>query len=109
MSNLANKGGSRTRHDSKNPQFPIVGTPQTPSFNEGVQVQQQEVKPTGASLEQFYQDEVKIEKKQVSIYLDTDVIVALNKFGKQKGKGAKSDLVNNFLKQIFDIRQGESN
>lgn len=61
---------------------------------------------TGATLDQFYQKESTIEKKQVSIYLDTDVIKAFNKFGKENGKGAKSDLVNNFLKQVFNIRQG---
>lgn len=63
--------------------------------------------PNEIVLDQFYQKEKQIEKKQVSIYLDTDVIVALNKFGKQKGKGAKSDLVNNFLKQAFGIIQGQ--
>lgn len=96
--NLANKGGSRTRQKD----FPTVATPRT-----GQEAQdQQQVDTAGASLEQFYQKEKAIEKKQVSIYLDTDVITALNKFGKANGKGAKSDLVNNFLKQIFGIRQG---
>lgn len=105
MSSLADKGGSRTRQKDE-PKFPTVGTSKTPPLTEVGQDQQQDQQGEKASLEQFYQDEVKIEKKQVSIYLDTDVIVALNKFGKQKGKGAKSDLVNNFLKQVFDIRQG---
>ncbi|MBD8522306.1 hypothetical protein [Lysinibacillus fusiformis] len=63
--------------------------------------------PNEIVLDQFYQKEKQVEKKQVSIYLDTDVIVALNKCGKQKGKGAKSDLVNNFLKQAFGITQGQ--
>lgn len=58
-------------------------------------------------LNEYYNPEQKIEKKQVSIYLDTDVIQAFNKFGKDNGKGAKSDIVNNFLKQVFNIRQGE--
>lgn len=96
--NLANKGGSRTRQKD----FPVVATPQTQVGQDQPQVEN----TAGASLEQFYQKEKAIEKKQVSIYLDTDVITALNKFGKANGKGAKSDLVNNFLKQIFDIRQG---
>jgi uncharacterized protein (DUF4415 family) len=64
---------------------------------------------TGTNLEQFYNPPEKIEKKQVSIYLDTDVIEAFNEFGKQQGKGAKSDLVNNFLKQVFNIRQDGAN
>ncbi|MFM9532393.1 hypothetical protein [Lysinibacillus sp. IITD104] len=58
-------------------------------------------------LDQFYQKEKQVEKKQVSIYLDIDVIDSLKQFGKQKGKGAKSDLVNNFLKNVFGIRQGK--
>jgi len=58
------------------------------------------------AISQFYQQPEKIEKKQVSIYLDTDVIEAFNEFGKANGKGAKSDLVNNFLKQVLNIRQG---
>lgn len=58
-------------------------------------------------INEFYTPEQKIKKKQVSIYLDTDVITAFNKFGEEHGKGAKSDIVNNFLKQVFNIRQGE--
>jgi uncharacterized protein (DUF4415 family) len=61
------------------------------------------------NIEQFYNPEKKVEKKQVSIYLDTDVIEAFNEFGKEQGKGAKSDLVNNFLKQVFNIRQDGAN
>lgn len=59
---------------------------------------------TSLSIEHFYQKEKAIEKKQVSIYLDDNVIEAFNEFGKANGKGAKSDLVNNFLKQVFNIR-----
>lgn len=62
---------------------------------------------TNPKFENVYVPPVKIKNKQVSIYLDEDVITALNKFGKEYGKGAKSELVNNFLKQYFNIRQGE--
>ena len=61
-------------------------------------------------IEKFYAPVDKIEKKQVSIYLDTDVISAIEKWvdtlPEKKKKGARSDLVNNFLKQVFNIRQG---
>jgi hypothetical protein len=63
---------------------------------------------TSPSIEQFYQKEKPIKKKQVSLYLDADVLDAFNEFGKANCKGAKSDLVNNFLKEVFDIRQGVS-
>lgn len=102
---------------------PLVkkGLPQFPNKGEGKKEEvKQEIKEeikegtnvetnvgTGTSIEQFYAPVEKIEKKQVSIYLDTDVIEAFNKFGKDHGKGAKSDIVNNFLKQVFNIRQGE--
>lgn len=61
--------------------------------------------PNEIVLDQFYQKEKQVEKKQVTIYLDSDVKNALTKFGKANGKGAKSDLVNNFLKKVFGIRQ----
>ncbi|PAW37895.1 hypothetical protein CKQ70_30615 [Bacillus toyonensis] len=61
-------------------------------------------------IDEFYTPVEKIEKKQVSIYLDTDVISALDKWvdslPDKKKKGARSDLVNNFLKQVLNIRQG---
>lgn len=63
-----------------------------------------------SEIEKFYAPIEKIEKKQVSIYLDTDVISALDKWvdslPDKKKKGARSDLVNNFLKQVLNIRQG---
>lgn len=37
-------------------------------------------------------------KKQISVYLDEDVAKEFEKFGKKYGKGAKSELVNTFLK-----------
>lgn len=40
-------------------------------------------------------------KQQVSIYLDEDVIVAFNIFGKMYGKGSKSELVNSFLRSTL--------
>lgn len=51
----------------------------------------------------FFDVEDKIIKKQVSIYLDEEVIDALNKFGKENGKGAKSTLVNNFLRKYLNV------
>lgn len=43
----------------------------------------------------------KVEKKQVSVYLDIDVAEVFNLYGSQAGKGAKSDLINKFLKESF--------
>jgi uncharacterized protein (DUF4415 family) len=57
------------------------------------------------NIEQFYAPEKKPEKKQVSIYLDEDVIKAFNRFGRKEGKGAKSELINNFLKEVFNIKR----
>ncbi|MDA2738408.1 hypothetical protein PDQ75_24965 [Bacillus cereus group sp. Bc015] len=89
MSSLAGEGQGRGRNKNR----------PTPDYN----------KVSGGEINnrinEFYTPEPKIQKKQVSIYLDTDVIQAFNKFGKDHGKGAKSDLVNNFLKQVFNIRQ----
>lgn len=62
---------------------------------------------TGIDISNFLDDKPEIKKKQVSIYLDTDVIDAFNEWGKTQKKGDKSELVNNFLKQVFNIRQGE--
>lgn len=70
-------------------------------------VQEGEIQPLNEIIDQLRKKERKIEKKQVSIYLDVDVINAFNEYGKVEGKGAKSDLVNEFLKKAFNIRQGE--
>lgn len=43
----------------------------------------------------------KKKKKPVTIYLDSDVATAFNQFGKQYGKGARSELLNTFLKSKF--------
>jgi hypothetical protein len=40
-------------------------------------------------------------KRQISAYIDEDVAKKLDKFGKEHGKGAKSELINNFLKSIL--------
>lgn len=41
------------------------------------------------------------EREQVSIYLDDDVKKAFEKFGRKNGKGARSNLVNSFLKKAL--------
>lgn len=76
-----------------------------PENNTDVKVNTNVNTNVSTNLDEYYSDPDKIVKKQVSIYLDVDVIEALNKFGKLKGKGAKSELVNNFLKKSFNIRQ----
>lgn len=56
---------------------------------------------------QYYNPPKPVKKKQVSIYLDSDVIEALNEYNKREGKGAKSNLINNFLIDMFELRKGE--
>jgi len=93
MTSLAGEGQGRGRGGRPKPNFNNVsGETVTPE------------------IEKYYAPVDKIEKKQVSIYLDTDVISAIEKWvdtlPEKKKKGARSDLVNNFLKQVFNIRQG---
>jgi uncharacterized protein (DUF4415 family) len=89
---------------------PLVkkGTPTFPK-NDKIPKTDKGVKPEPVNngFDDIYVPPVKVKNKQVSIYLDTDVIEALNSFGAEHGKGAKSELVNNFLKKYFNIRQGE--
>jgi uncharacterized protein (DUF4415 family) len=82
------------------PTFPVNKEPEqiTPE-NEVIKVK--EGQTLSQAIGEFYQAKRKPEKKQVSIYLDTDVIEAFNEFGKAEGKGAKSDLVNNFLRKVL--------
>lgn len=42
-----------------------------------------------------------IEKRQISVYIDEELAKEFEKFGKKHGKGAKSDLINHFLKKVF--------
>ncbi|OMP66330.1 hypothetical protein [Domibacillus epiphyticus] len=42
-----------------------------------------------------------IKKRQISAYIDESVAKKLDKFGKEHGKGAKSELINNFLKSVL--------
>ncbi|KML07131.1 hypothetical protein [Rossellomorea marisflavi] len=42
-----------------------------------------------------------VEKRQVSVYLDLDVIEEYDKFGNSLGKGGKSLLVNKLLRNFF--------
>jgi hypothetical protein len=42
-----------------------------------------------------------IQKEQVSIYLEPDVKKAFDRYGKVHGKGARSMLVNNFIKNAM--------
>jgi uncharacterized protein (DUF4415 family) len=44
-------------------------------------------------------------KRQISVYLDEDVAKAFEQFGKKHGKGAKSELVNNFLRTALNVNK----
>lgn len=100
--NFANMGAG-TDKGSETPETPEV----VENNNNGTDVKTDVGTTVNTKFENVFTPPVKIKNKQVSIYLDTDVIDALNEFGSEYGKGAKSTLVNNFLKQYFNIRQGE--
>lgn len=44
-------------------------------------------------------------KRQISVYIDANVAVAFDRFGKRNGKGSKSNLINNFLKKALDVKE----
>jgi uncharacterized protein (DUF4415 family) len=46
-----------------------------------------------------------IGKKQITLYIDEDVMEEFNEFGRMYGKGSKSRLVNNFLIEVFNIER----
>ncbi|WP_045513895.1 hypothetical protein [Bacillus amyloliquefaciens] len=60
-----------------------------------------------SELEKFYTKPEKIPTVQRTIRVDADVAAALDEFGRINGKGAKSGLINNMLKEVFNIRQEE--
>lgn len=65
------------------------------------EVQKEEVETLDSILGTVTEKPKPIPKEQISVYLDKDVKQAFEKFGKRYGKGAKSELVNNFLKKLF--------
>ncbi|WP_353856753.1 hypothetical protein [Bacillus sp. Bos-x628] len=86
------------------------GTPSFDKFDKKIsQSKQQQIKvPTlNQSIADFYNPPEKTEKKQVTVYLDTDVIEALDAWAsiQEQKKGAKSGLINDMLKKAFNIRQ----
>jgi uncharacterized protein (DUF4415 family) len=46
-----------------------------------------------------------IGKKQITLYIDEDVMEEFNQFARKYGKGSKSNLVNNFLIEVFNIER----
>lgn len=95
---------------------PIV-KPETPDNKEvvGPAVDQQEVPNKAAASETdkplkiddivnaIIETPKQPKKKQVNFYIDEDVIKELEKFNKKHGKGAKSNLVNEFLRKVFKL------
>jgi len=74
----------------------------TATIQEDIYVPTENVNITVDSIvSQVTQKPRKINKKQVSIYLDEDIAEQFDKFGKKYGKGAKSDLVNTFLRSAL--------
>ena len=92
---LANQGkGNRNK-----PTFNNAGKPNNPAVEET----KDEVKVN--TVDDILSSVVNVPKvkprEQISIYVDYDVKVAFEKFGRKHGKGSKSDLINNFLKQAL--------
>lgn len=56
-----------------------------------------------------FQPPQKVQKKQAIFWLELDVIEALDDWAnsQEMTKGAKSALVNDLLKKVFNIEQGE--
>lgn len=52
-------------------------------------------------VNQFFSKPKPKKKIQVSFYIDEDIAKEFDKFAKKNGKGAKSELINNFLKEVF--------
>lgn len=76
-----------------------------PKFEE-LEIKNQD-RNTNTELEKFYTKPEKIPTVQRTIRLDSDVAAALDEFGRINGKGSKSHLINNMLKEVFNVRQEE--
>lgn len=78
-----------------------------PKFEE-LEIKNQDSNNTNPELDKFYTKPEKIPTVQRTIRIDADVAAALDEFGRINGKGAKSGLINNMLKEVFNIRQEEN-
>lgn len=68
------------------------------------EVNQEENVPAANSLPDvldFIKKKPKENKRQICIYVDEDTAKKLDKFAKEYGKGAKSELINNLLKSVL--------
>lgn len=99
MIDKVNSNRTRQTKDKEQP-FPVVATPQTSPNEEASEVVEKSTRP---DVNKYFKKPQEPKKQQVSVYLDPKVIKALNAFGKANGKGAKSDLINNFLIDLFEI------
>lgn len=77
-----------------------------PSFNDAGKVKNEPVKKSSSidDIVSAVTDAPKGKpKRQISIYLDTDVAREFDRFGKKNGKGSKSELINKFLKKALSV------
>lgn len=126
---LANQGNKHNRPQKSVPGFNEVGTPVTSeevNVTETVEAAENtetvETNETAATPEVKTEDkpEVKtatsvdeiiatvtdkqkpIEKEPITIFIDSDIKKKFVAFGKKHGKGSRSELINTFLRSIFD-------
>lgn len=117
MSGLANQGNRNHKLEKSVPAFEEVGTPpvvETAETTESAATQETpevktEDKPevkTATSVDEIFAtvtDKQKpIEKEPITIFIDSDIKKKFVAFGKKHGKGSRSELINTFLRSIFD-------
>ena len=61
-----------------------------------------EINDAKSALEDLLNLAEKEKKRPLTVYLDKEVWEALDKFAKPRGKGAKSEVVNQLLKNTFN-------
>lgn len=97
-------------------QNPLVGKgiPSFDKFDKKESKQKESPKKTttksnSSDLLDAFQPPQKVQKKQAIFWLEMDVIEALDDWAnsQEMTKGAKSALVNDLLKKVFNIEQGE--
>lgn len=107
---LADKGKPQApTFDELNGKPKTPETSETPAVPEGNEVAAQQGSeenaiPTVQDILNTIKNKPKpVPKTQISIYLDKEVAIAFDKFAKRYGKGAKSDLINDFLKKTLGV------
>lgn len=108
MSGLANQGNRNHKLEKSVPAFEEVGTPPVVETTETPEVKTEDkpVVKAATSVDEIIAtvtDKQKpIEKEPITIFIDSDIKKKFVAFGKKHGKGSRSELINTFLRSIFD-------